>query len=429
MTTGILLIFLLLIFCMAIGLPIGIALGVATAVTMVLTTDLSVLTIPQSCFGGLDSFPLMAIPFFILAGNLMKYGGISRRLLDFSASVVGSIRGGLGMITILASMFFAAISGSAPATVTAIGSITIPEMKKKNYDLGYAAGLAASAGTIGVIIPPSIPFVIYGVMSGASIGALFMAGVIPGIIIGIGLMMVNYFISKKRGYGGETKAFSLKRALISCKDAVFALLCPVVILGGIYGGIFTPTEAAVVGIVYALFVGAFIYRELSWKDVYDAFADTVLINGSTTFMVGLSLAFASYLTMAQVPGSIAKWFLSISSNPIIIFLMINLLLLFIGCFIDNISSCVILTPILLPIVVSMGMDPVQFGIVMTVNLAIGFITPPYGANLFFASAIGQVSVGRIAGKIVPFIAVMILILMLLTYVPAISMWLPNVLTD
>lgn len=429
MINGVLLIFLLLAFCMSIGVPIGISLGIATAVTMALTTNLQLLSIPQSCFGGLDSFPLMAIPFFILAGNLMKYGGISQRLLDFSASIVGSIRGGLGMVTIMSSMFFAAISGSAPATVTAIGSITIPEMKKKGYDLGYAAALAASAGTIGVIIPPSIPFVIYGVMSGASIGALFMAGVIPGILIGIGLMAVNYFISKKRGYGGETEVFSLKKAIISFKDAFFALLCPVIILGGIYGGVFTPTEAAVVGIVYALLVGAFIYRELSLKDIYDAFADTVLINGSTTFMVGLSLAFASYLTMAQVPAAIASTFLSISDNPIIIFLMINVLLLILGCFIDNISSCVILTPILLPIVVSMGMDPVQFGIVMTVNLAIGFITPPYGANLFFASAIGHVSVERIATKIVPFILVMIFILMLLTYIPEISMWLPTVLSD
>lgn len=427
MSSGVLLIFVILAFCMSISLPIGVSLGVATAVTMAVTTNLKLLSIPQSCFGGLDSFPLMAIPFFILAGNLMKYGGISQRLLDFSGSVVGSIRGGLGMVTILSSMFFAAISGSAPATVTAIGSITIPEMKNKGYDLGYAAALTASAGTIGVIIPPSIPFVIYGVMSGASIGGLFMAGIIPGVMIGIGLMLVNYIAAKKYGYGGKTEAFSLRKAMISFKNATFALLCPVIILGGIYGGIFTPTEAAVVGIVYALLVGAFIYRELKWKDIYDAFRDTVLINGSTTFMVGLSLAFASYLTMAQVPATIAGGFLSISSNPIIIFLMINLLLICIGCFIDNISSCVILTPILLPIAVSMGMDPIQFGIVMTVNLAIGFITPPYGANLFFASAIGHVSIERISQKIIPFILVMVAILLALTFIPALSMWLPNML--
>lgn len=427
MSNGVLMIFILLTFCMSIGLPIGIALGVATAVTMTLTTNLNVISIAQSCYAGLDSFPLMAIPFFILAGNLMKYGGISQRLLDFSGSVVGSIRGGLGMVTILSSMFFAAISGSAPATVTAIGSITIPEMKNKGYDLGYAAALAASAGTIGVIIPPSIPFVIYGVMSGASIGGLFMAGIIPGVLIGIGLMLVNYIAARRYGYGGETETFSLKKAIISFKDATFALLCPVIILGGIYGGVFTPTEAAVVGTVYALIVGAFIYKELKWKDVYNAFKDTVLINGSTTFMVGLSLAFASYLTMAQVPASIAAGFLSISNNPIVIFLLINLLLLCIGCFIDNISSCVILTPILLPIVVSMGMDPIQFGIVMTVNLAIGFVTPPYGANLFFASAIGHVSIERITQKIVPFILVMVVILLFLTFVPSLSMWLPNLL--
>ena len=429
MSNGVLLIFILLGFCMGIGVPIGVSLGVATAVTMILTTNLKLLTIAQSCFGGLDSFPLMAIPFFILAGNLMKYGGISRRLLDFSESIVGSIRGGLGMVTILSSMFFAAISGSAPATVTAIGSITIPEMKKKGYDLGYSAALTASAGTIGVIIPPSIPFVIYGVVSGASIGGLFMAGVIPGILIGTALMSVNYFASRRCGYGGNKESFSIRKAISKFKDAVFALLCPVIILGGIYGGVFTPTESAVVGIVYALIVGTFIYKELKLKDVYTAFKETVLINGSTTFMVGLSLAFASYLTMAQVPVTIANGILGLSDNPIVIFLMINALLLVIGCFIDNISSCVILTPILLPIAVKMGMDPIQFGIVMTVNLAIGFITPPYGANLFFASAVAHTSVEKISSKTIQFILVMLVILFALTFIPGLSMWLPNLLMN
>ena len=429
MSSGVLLIFILLGICMSIGVPIGIALGVATAVTMALTTNLKLLTIAQSCFGGLDSFPLMAIPFFILAGNLMKYGGISRRLLDFSGSIVGSIRGGLGMVTILSSMFFAAISGSAPATVTAIGSITIPEMKEKGYDVGYAAALTASAGTIGIIIPPSVPFVVYGVISGASIGGLFMAGVIPGMLIGIGLMSVNYFASKKYGYGGNKEKFSFKDVFASFKDAIFALLCPVIILGGIYGGIFTPTESAVVGIVYALAVGTFIYKELKPKDIYAAFKDTVLINGATTFMVGLSLAFASYLTMAQVPVTIANTMLSVSDNPILIFLMINLLLIVVGCFIDNISSCVILTPILLPIAVKMGMDPIQFGIVMTVNLAIGFVTPPYGANLFFASAVAHTSVEKISSKIIQFILVMLIILFALTFIPSLSMWLPNLLMN
>lgn len=427
MSSGIALIFIILVFCMSIGVPIGVSLGVATAVTMVLTTNLNVLSIAQSCFGGLDSFPLMAIPFFILAGNLMKYGGISRRLLELSDSVVGSIKGGLGMVSILSSMFFAAISGSAPATVTAIGSITIPEMKKKEYDSGYATALIAASGTIGVIIPPSIPFVIYGVVSGASIGGLFMAGVIPGVLIGIGLMLVNYFVSKKNNYGGSTQSFSFSRVMKKLKDAIFALLCPVIILGGIYGGIFTPTESAVVGIVYAILVGSLIYKELKLKDIYTALRETVLINGATTFMVGLSLAFASYLTMAQVPVKLANSILGISDQPFVIYALILLLLLVVGCFIDNISSCVILTPILLPIVTTMGMDPIHFGVVMTVALAIGFITPPYGANLFFASAISNVSVEIISKKIGLFFIVMFAILLAITYIPGISMWLPQLM--
>jgi C4-dicarboxylate transporter DctM subunit len=404
---------------MLIGVPIGVALGASTIISMYFTTTISMTTIPAACFGGLNSFPLMAIPFFILAGNLMSSGGISRRLLDFAAALVGHIRGSLGMVTVLASMFFAAISGSAPATVTAIGSITIPEMDKEGYNKAYATALSASSGTIGVIIPPSIPFVIYGVVAGCSITDLFLAGIIPGIVIGLGLMLINYFTSKKHGYGTLTK-FSPKGALLQLKDSIWALLVPVIILGGIYSGIFTPTESAVVGIVYSLIIGIFVYKELNWKSIWGAFRDTVLINGQTTFLVGLSLGFARYLTMAQVPAAVSKGLLSFD-NPIVIILLINLFLLIVGCFIDNISSCVILTPMLLPIVVALGVSPVHFGIIMTVNLAIGFITPPYGANLFFASAIANVSVGKIAAKVWPMIIVMVVILMLLTFVPAISM--------
>jgi C4-dicarboxylate transporter DctM subunit len=404
---------------MLIGVPIGIALGVSTAITMYYTTTISMTMIPSACYGGLDSFPLMAIPFFMLAGNLMRYGGISRRLLDMAASIVGHIKGSVGMVTIVASMFFAAISGSAPATVTSIGSITVPEMKKEGYEEGYATALTAASGTIGVIIPPSIPFVIYGVCANASIADLFVAGVIPGIAIGLVLMLVNYITARRRKYGNVTK-FNLKQTLRTFGNSIWALLVPVIILGGIYGGIFTPTESAVVGTLYAIFVGFVIYKELTWKLLYQALRDTVLINGQTTFLVGLSLAFARYLTMAQVPNRVAESILGLSS-PILIMLMINLLLLILGCFIDNISSTVILTPILLPIVLSLGLSPIQFGIIMTVNLAIGFITPPYGANLFFASAIANVSIEKIAKRILPMILVMLIVLMIITFVPAFSL--------
>ena len=418
MVIKILVLFGTMFLLMMIGSPIAVALGVATMVTMTATTNISLTTMSTACLSGLDSFPLMAIPFFMLAGNLMKSGGISRRILDFADAVVGWVTGSVGMVTVVASMFFAALSGSSPATVTAIGGITIPEMKEEGYDPAYATAITAAAGTIGVIIPPSIPFVIYGVAAQCSISDLFLAGIIPGILIGVVLMIVNYVTAKKHGFG-HTKKFNAGHLLRTLGDSIWALLVPVIILGGIYGGIFTPTESAVAAILYSIFVGVFIYHELDLKSILEAFKETALINGQTTFLVGISMAFARFLTMSQVPGTLAKGILGIS-NPIAILLVINLFLLVVGCFIDNISSTVILTPILLPIVAGIGMSPIQFGIVMTVNLAIGFITPPYGCNLFFASAISNVSVVDIAKKILPMIGVMLIVLMALTFIPALS---------
>lgn len=418
MVIKILVLFGTMFLLMMIGSPIAVALGVATMVTMTATTNISLTTMSTACLSGLDSFPLMAIPFFMLAGNLMKSGGISRRILDFADAVVGWVTGSVGMVTVVASMFFAALSGSSPATVTAIGGITIPEMKEEGYDPAYATAITAAAGTIGVIIPPSIPFVIYGVAAQCSISDLFLAGIIPGILIGVVLMIVNYVTAKKHGFG-HTKKFHAGHLLRTLGDSIWTLLVPVIILGGIYGGIFTPTESAVAAILYSIFVGVFIYHELDLKSILEAFKETALINGQTTFLVGISMAFARFLTMSQVPGTLAKGILGIS-NPIAILLVINLFLLVVGCFIDNISSTVILTPILLPIVAGIGMSPIQFGIVMTVNLAIGFITPPYGCNLFFASAISNVSVVDIAKKILPMIGVMLIVLMALTFIPALS---------
>ena len=418
MVIKILVLFGTMFLLMMIGSPIAVALGVATMVTMTATTNISLTTMSTACLSGLDSFPLMAIPFFMLAGNLMKSGGISRRILDFADAVVGWVTGSVVMVTVVASMFFAALSGSSPATVTAIGGITIPEMKEEGYDPAYATAITAAAGTIGVIIPPSIPFVIYGVAAQCSISDLFLAGIIPGILIGVVLMIVNYVTAKKHGFG-HTKKFHAGHLLRTLGDSIWALLVPVIILGGIYGGIFTPTESAVAAILYSIFVGVFIYHELDLKSILEAFKETALINGQTTFLVGISMAFARFLTMSQVPGTLAKGILGIS-NPIAILLVINLFLLVVGCFIDNISSTVILTPILLPIVAGIGMSPIQFGIVMTVNLAIGFITPPYGCNLFFASAISNVSVVDIAKKILPMIGVMLIVLMALTFIPALS---------
>jgi len=425
----IVLLFGILVFLMSISVPIGIALGLSTLLTMVLTSDIPVIMITQNAFTALDSFPLMAIIFFIMAGNLMSTGGISRRIIEFCNVLVGKTVGALGTITIAACAFFAAISGSGPATVSAIGAMMIPEMKKSGYSPSYAASLTCAGGIIGVIIPPSIPFVIYGVITGASIGELFLAGFLPGFLIAGVLIAINMRISQKRRYGlkqVENSVFENKSLLKTFMNSFWALLTPVIILGGIYAGIFTPTESAVVAIFYALFASKFIYHELTMKMVVDSIKDSVITNAICLFTIGLSLAFASYLTMQQIPMKVAGLILGLTSSPIVILLLINLFLLIVGCFIDNISSMTILTPILYPIVVNTcGVDPIHFGIFMTVNLAIGFITPPYGANLFVATGVTGLKIEEITTEIMPFLIGLFICLMLITYVPAISMMLPN----
>ncbi|MCF7935472.1 MAG: TRAP transporter large permease [Synergistales bacterium] len=416
-----------LLFFLTLSVPIGIALGIATVLSLVLFSHIPTLMVAQNAFAGLDSFPLMAIPFFILAGNLMRYGGISKRLLDLADTLVGYLTGGLAMVTTLTCMFFAAISGSAPATVSAIGSFMIPSMREKNYPGGYAAAITAAAGSIGVIIPPSIPFVIYGVVTGTSIGALFIAGILPGILIGVLLMAANYFISKKHGYRGTEGKPSARKTVQALKEAIWALLVPIIILGGIYGGIFTPTEAAVVGAVYALFVGCFIYKELGFRQIYSSFRDTMLINGAVTFILGLSVSFAGLVTMKQVPAMVGNFLTNLAVSPLVLLILINIFLLLVGCFIDNISSCVILAPIFLPVVMQLGIDPIHFGIFLTVNLSIGFVTPPYGANLFIASAVSGVPVDKISRFVWPLILSMLISLILITYIPQLSMFLPSLM--
>lgn len=416
----ILLVALLAIF-VSISMPIGISLGLATLITLIFSTNIEPIMVAQTAFASLDSFTLMAIPFFMLAGNFMRYGGVSRRLLDLADHLIGFVTGGLGTVTTLTCMFFAAISGSGPATVSAIGSFMMPAMKEKGYAPGYAAALTAAAGTIGVVIPPSIPFVIYGVVTGTSIGSIFLAGIIPGILMGLALMVTNYITAKKHGWVGSGIRPSVMSVLKATKDAFWALLSPIIILGGIYGGIFTPTEAAAVSCVYTFLIGTFVYKEIGMKELKECLKDTVLIAGATSFMIGLSSGFAFLLTMEQVPNTVAAALLGLSSNKIVILLLINGFLLVIGCFIDNISSCTILAPILLPVVVSLGVSPVHFGIIMTMNLAIGFITPPYGANLFIASAVGKTPMAEIIGRIWPFILTIVIVLLATTFIPALSM--------
>jgi len=403
-----------------LSVPIGYAIGISTLLSLLIHSDIPLLMIAQNSVAGVDSFPLLAIPFFMLAGNLMSSGGIAKRLVNFFESCIGHKTGGLGMVTVVVCMFFAAISGSAVATVSAVGAFMIPEMVSHGYNKSFSAALTAAAGTIGVIIPPSIPFVIYGVVSGTSITDMFTAGFLPGIMMGIALMVVCYIVSKKYGYKGKAEKSTWKERWIAFKESFWAILSPVIILGGIYSGFFTPTEAAVISVIYSFIIGVFVYGELDMKGAYKSFKDAIVVNGATTFMVGLSTAFAAYLTMEQIPNMIANAIIGITDNGIIILLLINLFLLIVGMFIDNIPATIILSPILLPVVISLGMSPVTFGIMLTMNLAIGFCTPPYGINLFVASAISKVSIEDMTKQILKMIFALIIVLLIITFVPFIT---------
>ncbi|MFC2949730.1 TRAP transporter large permease [Virgibacillus sediminis] len=415
-----------LFICLLIGVPIAFSLGVSALVAIYFGSTLPLDIIVQKAFTSLDSFPLLAIPFFMLAGVLMGKGGVSKRLLDLATAMVGWMTGGLSMVTIVACMFFAAISGSGPATVAAIGGFMIPAMIARNYGSGFAAAVPAAAGSIGVIIPPSIPFVIYGVTASVSVGDMFLAGIFPGIIITSGLMLTAYIIAKRNDYKPqEGEGATFKDVFKALNDAKWALLIPVIILGGIYGGVFSPTEAAVVSVVYALIIGTFVYKELNWQNIYEAFRETIVINATTMIIIGLSVSFAYFMTLEQIPSQISAFLTDLSTSPILILLVINVLLLITGMFIDTISAVVILTPVLLPVVTALGVDPVHFGVILVANLAIGFVTPPLGVNLFVASTVGKVKFEKIVTAVIPFIISMIICLLVISYIPELSLWLPE----
>jgi len=411
-----------------INVPVAVSLGLATIVAIYATETVPLIVVAQRLFTATDSFPLMAIPFFMIAGALMEKGGISGRLIKFANALVGSMAGGLALVTVLASMFFAAISGSSPATVAAIGSIMIPAMVRQGYSKQFATATQASSGYIGVIIPPSIPMVTYGVVTGASIGGLFMAGIIPGVLIGMGLMLVAYFTSKKYGYVGEKRA-SLKEIGLAFVDAIPALLMPIIILGGIYGGFFTPTEAANVAVVYGFLVGMFFYRELKLKDVPEVLKIAAISTAMVMLIIATASAFGLLLTREMIPIKIANYFLQITDNPLMLLIFINILLLVVGTFLETNAAIIILAPILFPVVVKMGIDPIHFGIIMVINLAIGMITPPLGVNLFVACGLTKLSIEEVIRANWKYLFASILILAIITYFPSLSLWLPNLLLN
>ena len=409
-----------------IGIPISFSLILAGIFATLFGTSVPLMIAPQMMVKGVNSFPVMAIPFFILAGNIMTRGGISKRLVRFAYSIVGAITGGLAMVSILASMFFAAISGSSPATAAAIGSIMIPPMEEKGYDRKYSAAVIAAAGTIGIVIPPSIPMVVYGVNAEVSIAGLFLGGIFPGILMGVALMILNYHFSKREGYVGEG-SFSFKEFFVSFVDAFPALLMPIIILGGIYSGVFTPTESAIVASAYGLIIGKFVYRELKWKDLFKVTEDSAKSTANILMLIAAAMFFGWFLASEQVPQRIGSFVLSITRNPYLILLFFNAVLLVAGMFLDSIACIVLLTPIFLPIMHDLNINPLVVGIVMTVNLAIGQVTPPVGLNLFVVSSIAKIKFDDIIKPILPFIIALIVVVLIVTYIPVIAYYLPSLL--
>lgn len=420
-------VFVIMFAGLLFSVPIGIALGTATVLAILCYSTTPSYIVIQNIFGGLNSFSLLAIPFFMIAGSLMGLGGISKRIVKFADALVGWITGGLGMVVVLASMIFAAISGSAPATVSSIGSMLLPQMEEKNYDKDFSTALVASAGTIGVIIPPSIPFVMYCIVASQSVGTIFIAGIIPGLLIGLALMTVCYFVSKKHGYVASYTKKDRPKFWPVFRECIWAILSPVIILGSIYSGLCTPTEAAVISIFYSAVVGIFIYRETTLKIIIESLRSAGELNGQGNLAVGLSMAFATYLTTAGIPKKIGAWITGAIHSDVLILLAILGILLIVGCFVDNISSCLVLTPIFLPIVTSIGMDPIHFGVVMTVALAIGFCTPPFGSNLFIAAAISGLPIESIVKRIWPMIIAMAVCLLLITFIPQLSLFLVSLM--
>jgi C4-dicarboxylate transporter DctM subunit len=390
-------------------------------------SGISVQIAVQRMYAGMTGFALLALPFFILSGTLMEVGGISKRLINFITALIGHKTGGLTAVVVVTSMIFASLSGSGPATTAALGAILIPTMRGRNYAKGYAVGIQATAGQLGIIIPPSIPMVLYGVATETSIGGLFLGGILPGIFIGLTLIVVSYIMCKRRSYIELGNKCSFNKIWIAFKEAVWAIMMPIIILGGIYGGIFTPTEAAVVSVVYAIIVGLFVYRELDWKKFKKALLDATITNAMLMFIVANAAIFSWILTRNQIPQILARTFASISPNGVVFLILTNILLLIVGCFFDASPAMLIIAPILLPIAKTFGINPVHFGVMMTVNMALGQVTPPVGVNLFVGCRIGNTSIEEVMKNSWPYLVILFIDLMIITYVPGLTLFLPRLM--
>lgn len=423
MVTALLVLILILLFLSA---PIFVALGLASFLAVVFFSDVQPMMMVQRLFGGIDKFALMALPFFILAANLMDVGGMSQRILKWARVLVGHITGGLAMTTQVSSMFFGALSGSSPATVIAIGKIMYPELIRRNYPTSFSAGLLSSSGSVALIIPPSITMIVFGAVTGVSVGKLFMAGIGAGIVYGGASLIYIYFYSKKHNLRGVGKA-SLKDLWDSTKEAIWALMIPVIILGGIYGGIFTPTEAAGVSAVYAMFVGLFIYKDLDFKHVYQVCKESAVTSAQVLVLVASAQMLGWLLTVGQVPQTLADTLLNNVASAIIFLLLLNVILLVLGMFMEGTAAIIILAPLIYPAAMSLGIDPVHLGVIMIANLAIGMFTPPFGINIFVANSVTNLNMQQMMPGLIRFFTVNVAALLLITYIPDLSLFIPNLL--
>ncbi len=409
-----------------LGVPVAFTLALSVATILVFFIDKPLVMVTQIMFSGIDSFSFMAVPFFMLAGSFMSAGGVTQRLVNFSQALVGSFRGGLAQTVSVSGCFFAAISGSSAATTAALGTTMVNAMEKKGYGREWATGVVASSGVVGIVIPPSITMVVFGVIGDVSIGDMFVGGFVPGIMMGLSMMLVSWYLAKKRGIEPDGE-FSIAGVAKAFKESFFALMTPVIIIGGIYGGIFTPTEAAAVAVVYGILVGLFIYKELKFKDfpaiVFQAVIGTTMI----MLLVGAANVFGWMLTNLQIPHRLGEFVVSLTSSPIMFLMALNVLLLVAGTMVNASAAVVILTPIFLPVAKTLGIDPLFFGVLMVVNLAIGCITPPVGLDLFVASAITKVPIEKVMKASLPYLYALLVTLLILTMFPWFITVLPNML--
>ena len=418
--------FIVFLLCLATGFPVAFSLGISSLVYFI-GNDMSLYMFAQRFFGGLNSFTLLCIPGFVFAGSLMNQGGITERLIGFCNKLIGHIRGGLAIANVLASMLFAGISGTALADTVSVGGILIPAMKKEGYDSDFSCAVTAASSCIGPIIPPSVPMIMAATMTGLSVGKMFAAGIIPGILMGGGMILVSYWISVKRSYPKAERRATLKEILASAKESFFAILMTLIIMSSILFGVVTPTEASILAVVYGIFVGFFIYKELTWARLVKCMKDTAVSSAAIMVLVGMANVFAYILTKEQIPQMVADAMLSLTSNKYIILILINLLLVFVGMFMETIAAILILFPVLLNLVIGVGVDPIQFGVMVVLNLVIGLCTPPVGVCLFAATNIGETKLTGVIKELVPYLICNFTVLLLVTFVPFITTGIANLI--